>query len=116
MVGPHCELRWSAGGSCLARIIRGSDLLQTGLHAPDLPGILGDGAVAGEFTRASYVMDHLLGPLFGVLVKQETDTLKNNMESLSTDVQKHLLVPTVFCEELNHCFKQQMKMVPPKIM
>lgn len=52
----------------LARIIRSSDLLQAGLHAPDLPGILGNGAIAGEFTTASNVMDHLLGPLFRVLL------------------------------------------------
>lgn len=51
----------------LARIIGRCDLLQTGLHAPDLPGVLGDGAVAGEFTTAGDVMDHHLGPLFGVL-------------------------------------------------
>lgn len=61
------------GSSCggLARIVWSSDLLQTGLDPPDLPGILGDGAVAGEFTAASDVMDHLLGPLFGVLSTKE---------------------------------------------
>lgn len=53
----------------LARIVRSWDLLQTGLHAPDLPGILGNGAIAGEFARAGNVMDHHLGPLFRVLLK-----------------------------------------------
>ena len=51
----------------LAGVIRGSDLLQVGLHSPDLLGILGDGTVTGELPRASDVVDHLLGPLFRVL-------------------------------------------------
>lgn len=51
----------------LARIVRSSDLLQAGLHAPDLPGILGDGAVTGEFATAGDVVNHHLGPLFRVL-------------------------------------------------
>lgn len=82
MVGPHGELQRGGQGRCcgLARIIGGSNLLQTGLHAPDLPGILGNGAVTGEFTRAGYVMDHLLGPLFGVLLIQ--GTLENKMRFL----------------------------------
>lgn len=53
---------------CLAGIVRGGDLLQTGLHAPDLPGILRNSAVTGEFTAAGNVMDHLLCPLFRVLL------------------------------------------------
>lgn len=72
MERPHGELQRGAGGRCcgLAGIVGSGDLVQTGLHAPDLPGILGNGAVTGEFTRASNVMDHLLGPLFGVLLME----------------------------------------------
>lgn len=51
----------------LARIIRSSNLLQGRFHSPDLPGVLTDGAVAGELSTASDVMDHHLGPLFRVL-------------------------------------------------
>lgn len=53
----------------LARIVRGGDLLQTRLHAPDLPGILRNGPVTGEFTTAGDVMDYLLCPLFRVLLR-----------------------------------------------
>lgn len=63
----HSEVEEAEVGG-LARVVRSSDLLQTGLHAPDLPGILGDGAVAGEFTTAGDVMDHHLGPLLRVLL------------------------------------------------
>lgn len=63
----------------LARIIRSSDLLQTGLHSPDLPGVLGNGAVTGEFTTAGDVMDHHLGPLLRVLLPQS----KEEEESVS---------------------------------
>lgn len=82
LAGPQCELQWVVGGRRgLARIIRGSDLLQTGLHAPDLPGILGNGAVTGEFTTASNVMDHLLGPFFRVLlIHRGVGGYVNNME------------------------------------
>ena len=48
-------------------LVGGRDLLQAGLHAPDLPGLLGNGAVAGEFTTACNVMDHHLGPFLGIL-------------------------------------------------
>lgn len=47
--------------------IGGGEFLQCGLHAPDLAGILGDGAVTGELTAACNVVDHLLGPFLGVL-------------------------------------------------
>lgn len=63
VLGP-CGLLQRGG---LARVIGSGDLLQAGLHAPDLPGILGDGAVAGEFTTAGDVVDHHLGPRFRVL-------------------------------------------------
>lgn len=53
-----------------ARVVGGTDLLQAGLHAPDLPRILRDGAVAGELPTASDVVDHLPGPLAGVLPEQ----------------------------------------------
>jgi len=56
----------------LAGVVGGGDLLPAGLHAPDLPGVLGDGAVAGEFTTAADVADHHLGPRFRVLVYTHT--------------------------------------------
>lgn len=52
----------------MARIVWGRDPFQAGLHAPDLPGVLGNGAVAGEFTTACNVMDHHLGPFLGILL------------------------------------------------
>lgn len=61
------EVEAEAGQGGSARVVGGTDLLQTGLHAPDLPGVLRDGAVAGELPRASDVVDHLPGPLPGVL-------------------------------------------------
>ena len=54
--------------------VGGRDLLKRGLHAPDLAGVLGDGAIAGELSRASDVVDHLLGPFFGVLVRRRRGT------------------------------------------
>lgn len=52
----------------LMLVIWGREFLQCGLHAPDLTGILGNGAIAGELARPSDVVDHLLGPFFGVLM------------------------------------------------
>lgn len=52
----------------LLLVIRGRDFLQRGLHAPDLTGILGNGAIAGELATSSNVIDHLLGPFLGVLM------------------------------------------------
>lgn len=49
-------------------VIWGREFLQCGLHAPDLTGILGNGAIAGELATPSDVVDHLLGPFFGVLM------------------------------------------------
>lgn len=50
-------------------VVGGGEFLQRGLHAPDLTGVLGDGAVAGELSRSGDVVDHLLGPFLGVLVE-----------------------------------------------
>lgn len=44
------------------------ELLQCGLHAPDLAGVLGNGAVTGELATSSNIVDHLLGPFLRVLV------------------------------------------------
>lgn len=52
----------------LVLVIGGRDFLQCGLHAPDLTGILGNGAIAGELATSSNVIDHLLGPFLGVLM------------------------------------------------
>lgn len=66
--GTACHLASHAATSGgLARVVRGSNLLQIWLHAPNLPGVLGDGAVAGKFATAGDVVDDLLGPGFGVL-------------------------------------------------
>lgn len=53
------------------RLIVGSrELLQRGLHAPDLAGVLGNGAVTGELATSSNIVDHLLGPFLGVLARE----------------------------------------------
>ena len=62
-------------------IVGGRDLLECGLHAPDLAGILGDGAITGELSRASDVVDHLLGPFFGVLVRRRHGTYQFNIST-----------------------------------
>lgn len=49
-------------------VIRGGEFLKCGLHAPDLSGILGNGAIAGELATPGNVVDHLLGPFLGVLI------------------------------------------------
>lgn len=54
-------------GLKLSFVIRTGEFFQRGLHAPDLPGVLGDGAIAGELTTAGNVVNRLLGPFFGVL-------------------------------------------------
>lgn len=48
-------------------VIWSGEFFQCGLHAPDLTGVLGDGAIAGELATSSNVVNHLLGPFFGVL-------------------------------------------------
>lgn len=52
------------------RLIGRRDLDVGWLHAPDLAGVLRDGSVAGELPAGSDVVDHHLGPLFGVLRKK----------------------------------------------
>lgn len=54
---------------CLLKIIRSGDFLQAGFHTPNLLGVLGDGTIAGEFSTASNIADHFLGPLFRVLLR-----------------------------------------------
>lgn len=56
-----------SGGLKLLFVIWTGDFFQCGLHAPDLTGVLGDGAIAGELTTAGNVVNRLLGPFFGVL-------------------------------------------------
>lgn len=48
--------------------IRGWDLQVRGLYTPDLPGVLSDGPVTGEFARAGYISDHLFSPILGIPV------------------------------------------------
>lgn len=50
-------------------IVRSGKFLHGGLHAPDLPSVLGNGAIAGELARSGDVVDHLLGPFFWVLMR-----------------------------------------------
>lgn len=69
---------------CSVEIVWGGDLLQAGLHAPDLLGILGNGAIAGEFAASGNVADHLLGPLFRILLnrtRREIRTMRIEQES-----------------------------------
>lgn len=60
----------------LVFVIGGGEFLHVGLHPPDLPGVLGNGAIAGELARSSNVVDHLLGPFLGVLMKEQPLTRK----------------------------------------
>lgn len=55
---------WSGGSH---HLIRGWQALAGRLCAPDLPRILGNGAVAGELARGGYVPDHGPRPLSWVL-------------------------------------------------
>lgn len=54
----------------LRLVVGGWKLLQCGLHAPDLTGVLGNGAVTGELATSSDIVDHLFGPFLGVLVQE----------------------------------------------
>lgn len=69
------------GGCSFPRLVGGRDLLAGGLDPPDLAGVLGDGAVAGELSGSPNVPDHLLCPLLGVLRKasnKEIERRKGN--------------------------------------
>lgn len=55
---------WFGGSD---NLIRGWQALAGRLYTPDLPGILGNGAVAGELARGGYVPDHHPCPLSWVL-------------------------------------------------
>lgn len=57
----------------LAGVVWGCYLLQTRLHAPDLTGVLADGAVTGEFSTTSNVVDDHLGPFFGILFQNQEE-------------------------------------------
>ena len=56
-------------------LVGGGQLLQCGLHAPDLTGVLRDGAVAGELAAAGDVVDNLLGPFLGVLSRRQKQVI-----------------------------------------
>lgn len=56
-----------APGHLVPGQVGGRDLQVRGLHAPDVAGVLRDGAVTGELARAGNVPDDLLGPLLGIL-------------------------------------------------
>lgn len=58
-------------GSLILGEVGGWDLQVGGLYAPDLPCVLSDGPVAGELARAGNILDHLLGPLLGILSEKE---------------------------------------------
>lgn len=55
------------GGFEFLFVIWSGELFQRGLHSPDLTSVLGDGAITGELATAGNVVNHLLGPFFGVL-------------------------------------------------
>lgn len=59
--GPRCFL------DGFARLTRGRDLQVGGFHPPDLPGVIGDGAIAGELSGGGNVLDHHPGPFFWIL-------------------------------------------------
>lgn len=61
-----CADLW--GGFKFLFVIWSGEFFQSRLHPPDLTGVLGDGAIAGELATASNVVNHLLGPFFGVLM------------------------------------------------
>lgn len=64
---PRCS---AVGGPVLGplpRLVGRWDLQVGGLHVPDVPRVLLDGAVAGEFACSCDVPDDHLGPRFGVL-------------------------------------------------
>lgn len=46
---------------------------QTRLHAPDLTGVLADGAVTGELATTSNVVDDHLGPFFSILFENQEE-------------------------------------------
>lgn len=54
----------------LRLVVRCWELLQCGFHAPDLAGVLGNGAVTGELATSGNIVDHLLGPFLRVLVQE----------------------------------------------
>lgn len=69
-----CDTRsesWGVGHhvDSLVLVIRGGEFLKRGLHAPDLTSILGNGAITGELATSGNVVDHLLGPFLGVLMR-----------------------------------------------
>lgn len=54
----------------LRLVIGRGEFLKRGLHAPDLTGVLGDGAIAGELAASGDIVDHLLGPFLRVLRRE----------------------------------------------
>lgn len=78
MTGRRKRCRRSS--SCgLARVVRSCDLLQTGLHAPNLSGVFRNSAVAGELAAAGDVVDDHLGPLFRILLTPESHGDQQNI-------------------------------------
>lgn len=52
-------------------LVGGWDLHIGGLHAPDIPGVLADGSVAGELAGTRDVSNHCSCPLFRVLKRKQ---------------------------------------------
>lgn len=84
------------GGFKFLFVIRSGDFFQRRLHPPDLPGVLGDGTVAGELAAASDVVNHLLGPFFGFLMwGWKWQRLRNRSCAPSTVKSRAYLVKSV---------------------
>jgi len=69
-LGTHPSILLSVLASVPGQV-GGGDFCGRWLHAPDLPGVLCDGSVAGELARACNVPDNFLSPLPGVLGRGE---------------------------------------------
>lgn len=72
------------GGFKFLFVIWSGKFFQRRLHPPDLTGVLGDGAIAGELATASNVVNRLLGPFFGVLMwRSKRKRLRNRSCALA---------------------------------
>ena len=71
------------GALLVARLVRRRQLVPGRLDAPDLAGVLGDGAVARELARRRDVLDAHLGPHELVLKTKKQTNKQTNKKSVS---------------------------------
>lgn len=64
------KIDWKCKSFGLIDLVRGRQFVPTGLDAPNLTRVLGDGAVAREFARRSDVVDAHLHPHVLILLRQ----------------------------------------------